>query len=106
MDEIKDKYGNAIHQGDHVYTKIRGGRHEGEVTYPNQPHYEQKKQHALTLLSQVEKIVKNQAEAEEEDVKNPPKVRYRLSSRATICTNVSLTTPGPIPWPAREKGSS
>ncbi|OKL55548.1 hypothetical protein UA08_09165 [Talaromyces atroroseus] len=53
MDEIKDKYGNAIHQGDHVYTKIRGG-HEGEV----------------------EKIVMNQVEVEEEDVKNPPKVLF------------------------------
>lgn len=31
MDEIKDKHSNAIHPGDHVYTKIRGGRHEGEV---------------------------------------------------------------------------
>ncbi|OKL56741.1 hypothetical protein UA08_07731 [Talaromyces atroroseus] len=54
MAEIRDKHGNTIHRGDHVYTKIRGGRHEGEV----------------------EKIVMTQAEAEEEDVKNPPKVLF------------------------------
>lgn len=55
MAEIKDKNGNAIHPGDHVYTKIRGGRHEGEVrtVYPNQfhPTTVKKEQHKLTFLS-------------------------------------------------------
>lgn len=29
--EIRSKEGVPIEEGDHVYTKIRGGRHEGEV---------------------------------------------------------------------------
>ena len=48
----KDKHGNEIKPGDHVYTKVRGGRHEGEV----------------------EQIVETPAEAKDMDVKNPPKV--------------------------------
>jgi hypothetical protein len=31
MDEVHDKHGQIISPGDHVFTKIRGGRHEGEV---------------------------------------------------------------------------
>ncbi|KAH8422404.1 DUF2945 domain-containing protein [Aspergillus melleus] len=54
MDDIKDKHGEAIHPGDHVFTKIRGGKHEGEV----------------------EKIVTSEEEAEEEGVKHPPKVLF------------------------------
>ncbi|PKX90844.1 DUF2945 domain-containing protein [Aspergillus novofumigatus IBT 16806] len=50
-ERIKDKKGENINEGDHVYTRYRGGSHEG----------------------QVEKIVMNQAEADEEDVANPPK---------------------------------
>lgn len=49
---IHDKTGEPIKEGDHVYTKIRGGRHEGDV----------------------EKIVTSNSEAEKEGVKNPPKV--------------------------------
>jgi hypothetical protein len=30
-DEVLSKQGEPIEQGDHVYTKIRGGRHEGDV---------------------------------------------------------------------------
>jgi hypothetical protein len=30
--EVKSKQGEPIHEGDHVYTKIRGGRHEGDVS--------------------------------------------------------------------------
>jgi len=51
-DQVKDKHGEPIKEGDHVYTKIRGGRHEGNV----------------------DKIVTTEAEAKEEGVKNPPKV--------------------------------
>lgn len=29
--EVKSKQGEPIHEGDHVYTRIRGGSHEGEV---------------------------------------------------------------------------
>lgn len=50
--EIRDKHGQTIHEGDHVYTPFRGGRHEGDV----------------------EKIVTTKQEADEEGVKNPPKV--------------------------------
>jgi hypothetical protein len=28
---IVDKYGNAIQEGDYVFTRIRGGSHEGKV---------------------------------------------------------------------------
>ncbi|KAF5862204.1 hypothetical protein ETB97_011909 [Aspergillus alliaceus] len=51
-DDVKDKHGDAIHEGDYVFTRIRGGSHQGEV----------------------EKIVFDEQEAEEEGVKNPPKV--------------------------------
>lgn len=30
-DEVVSKEGQPIQEGDHVYTKIRGGRHEGDV---------------------------------------------------------------------------
>jgi hypothetical protein len=31
-EEVNSKQGEPIHIGDHVYTKIRGGRHEGDVS--------------------------------------------------------------------------
>lgn len=31
-EEIQSKGGESIEVGDHVYTKIRGGRHEGDVS--------------------------------------------------------------------------
>jgi hypothetical protein len=31
MTDIKSKEGKPIQEGDHVYTKFRGGRHEGDV---------------------------------------------------------------------------
>ncbi|KZF25509.1 hypothetical protein L228DRAFT_244365 [Xylona heveae TC161] len=52
--EVEDKHGEAIYEGDHVYTRIRGGRHEGEV----------------------DKVVMTEEEAKEENVKNPPKVLF------------------------------
>ncbi|KAK4466066.1 hypothetical protein QBC42DRAFT_282733 [Cladorrhinum samala] len=54
MPELKDKNGEPIHVGDHVYARSRGGRHEGEV----------------------DKIVTTEEEAKEEGVKHPPKVLY------------------------------
>ncbi|GIJ81574.1 hypothetical protein Asppvi_000073 [Aspergillus pseudoviridinutans] len=54
MDEVHDKHGQIISPGDHVFTKIRGGRHEGDV----------------------EKIVRTEEEAEQEGVKHPPKVVF------------------------------
>ena len=50
--EIKDKNEEPIKEGDHVFARSRGGRHEGEV----------------------EKIVTTKEEAEQEGVKHPPKV--------------------------------
>lgn len=52
--EIKDKNGQPIKEGEEVFTKIRGGTHTGTV----------------------EKVVTSQEEAEKEGVKNPPKVLY------------------------------
>ncbi|KAK4160860.1 hypothetical protein QBC43DRAFT_347036 [Cladorrhinum sp. PSN259] len=54
MPEIKDKNDEPIHEGDHVFARARGGRHEGEV----------------------ERIVTTEEEAKEEGVKHPPKVLY------------------------------
>lgn len=33
-DQVKSKEGEPINEGDHVYTKYRGGRHEGDVCFP------------------------------------------------------------------------
>ncbi|MCJ1248032.1 hypothetical protein MMC30_005247 [Trapelia coarctata] len=59
-DEITDNHGEEINEGDTVWTKIRGGKREGEV----------------------EEIAHNEAEAKGVDmeggkgVKNPPKVIF------------------------------
>ena len=50
--EITDKNDQLIHEGDEVWTKIRGGKREGAA----------------------EKIVTTEEEAQRENVKNPPKV--------------------------------
>jgi hypothetical protein len=50
--EVKDKKGESIQEGEHVFARSRGGRHEGEV----------------------ERIVTSKKEAEREGVKHPPKV--------------------------------
>ncbi|RMJ23003.1 hypothetical protein PHISP_06117 [Aspergillus sp. HF37] len=52
VDRVKDKKGEDIGEGDFVWTRYRGGSHEGEV----------------------ENIVKDQAGAREAGVANPPKV--------------------------------
>ena len=50
--QVEDKKGELIREGDHVWTPLRGGRHEGDV----------------------EEIVTTEERAEEAGVKNPPKV--------------------------------
>jgi hypothetical protein len=50
--DVKDKDGQPIHEGENVWTPIRGGEREGKV----------------------EKSVRTEAEAKEEGVKHPPKV--------------------------------
>ncbi|MCJ1285137.1 hypothetical protein MMC26_004475 [Xylographa opegraphella] len=52
--EVTDKNNEPIHVGDGVWTKIRGGKHEGVA----------------------ERIVTTEEEAREEKVKNPPKVLF------------------------------
>ena len=66
-------------EGDHVWTRYRGGVREGDVSFPPNP-----LQTTLTLLSdltnmfqsrlKVQKIVMDEREAREEVVANPPKV--------------------------------
>ncbi|XHG05172.1 hypothetical protein AWENTII_008421 [Aspergillus wentii] len=56
FERAQDKKSETIQEGDTVYTKYRGGSHEGEV----------------------ERIVKDQAEAREEGVANPPKVVHAV----------------------------
>lgn len=76
-DQIVDKHGNPIREGDYVFTKIRGGSHEGKVC---------PKQWCISYLSldgavnihitdiQVQEIVTDEQRAEERSVKHPPKV--------------------------------
>ncbi|KAL1841236.1 hypothetical protein VTJ49DRAFT_7304 [Mycothermus thermophilus] len=52
--QLKDKNGEPINVGDHVFSRARGGAHEGDV----------------------EKIVTTKEEAEKEGVKHPPKVLF------------------------------
>ncbi|KAI0165091.1 hypothetical protein GGR52DRAFT_575183 [Hypoxylon sp. FL1284] len=53
--QVQDKKGELIREGDAVWTKARGGRHEGEV----------------------DRVVESAAEAKEAVVKNPPKVLFK-----------------------------
>lgn len=55
--QAKDKTGQPIQEGDHVWTKIRGGRHEGDV----------------------DRVVETDKEARDAGVKNPPKVSYEFT---------------------------
>ncbi|KAJ5195413.1 uncharacterized protein N7498_008851 [Penicillium cinerascens] len=53
--EVLDKNGNVIHEGDYVFTRMRGGTHEGKV----------------------DEIITDEQRAQEKDVKHPPKVSKR-----------------------------
>ncbi|KFX89935.1 hypothetical protein V495_05966 [Pseudogymnoascus sp. VKM F-4514 (FW-929)] len=53
--KVEDKTGNPIEEGDTVFTKIRGGKREGEA----------------------DQIVLDEEEARKEQVKNPPKVLFK-----------------------------
>ncbi|KAF2196005.1 hypothetical protein GQ43DRAFT_427401 [Delitschia confertaspora ATCC 74209] len=64
-DQVLSKDGEQIQKGDHVYTKIRGGRHEGDV----------------------EKIVTTNKEADTEGVKNPPKVLFTDQKGKNVAHN-------------------
>jgi hypothetical protein len=70
---ILSKQGDPIEEGDHVYTKIRGGRHEGDVSILERAVFT-----PADIATQVEKIVSTSEAAEEEAVKNPPKVSKLL----------------------------
>ncbi|KAI4629279.1 uncharacterized protein J4E87_003543 [Alternaria ethzedia] len=63
--DVTSKNGEQIKEGDHVYTRIRGGRHEGD---------------------KVDKMVANQEEADAEGVKHPPKVRLLILRRGEVAT--------------------
>jgi len=68
MSDIADKKGEQIEVGDHVYTKFRGGRHEGEA----------------------EKIVHDESEAKDFkgiQVKNPPKVLFHDQNDKLVSHN-------------------
>jgi hypothetical protein len=82
MSDVKDKTGQPIEVGDHVYTKIRGGRHEGDVRCSTFSIY------GAGLMDaghdQVSEIVTDKQEAEEKGIKNPPKVRFPPASPCTV----------------------
>ncbi|KAF8457916.1 hypothetical protein BDZ91DRAFT_685650 [Kalaharituber pfeilii] len=63
--QVKSKEGEPIHEGDHVYTPFRGGRHEGDV----------------------EAIVTTQEEADREGIKNPPKVVFTSQNQKRVSHN-------------------
>ncbi|OBT86099.1 hypothetical protein VE02_05401 [Pseudogymnoascus sp. 03VT05] len=52
--KVEDKTGNPIEEGDTVFTRIRGGKREGEV----------------------DKVALDEKDAERDQVKNPPKVLF------------------------------
>lgn len=70
--DVASKNGEQTEEGDHVYTRIRGERHEGNVSAHRSdsttslPNNQQQ--------GKVNKIVTDQEEADAEDVKHPPKV--------------------------------
>ncbi|EOA81181.1 hypothetical protein ACJQWK_07531 [Exserohilum turcicum] len=64
---IESKNGEQIQPGDHVYTRIRGGRHEGNV----------------------DKVVTSEEEAASEGVKNPPKVLFTDQKGKNVAHNPS-----------------
>jgi predicted HAD superfamily phosphohydrolase YqeG len=68
----QDKHGQEINVGDHVYTKIRGGHREGEVSIYKWPIMDNI---CNSSSLKVEQVVETQEEAKEAGVKNPPKVR-------------------------------
>ncbi|KAJ6120932.1 hypothetical protein N7523_005212 [Penicillium sp. IBT 18751x] len=64
-EEVLDKDGNPIHEGDYVVTRIRGGTHEGKV----------------------EEIITDEERAQEIDVKHPPKVLFRNKNGKQVAHN-------------------
>ncbi|KUI58204.1 hypothetical protein VP1G_05505 [Cytospora mali] len=75
--DIKDKDGQPIKEGDEVWTKARGGKHEGIV----------------------DRVVTTEAEAEKSGVKNPPKVNLMRSQDPGLvliwsrcCSKTSMDT--------------
>lgn len=72
---VKDKDGKPIEQGDSVWTRIRGGRHEGEV----------------------EQVATTGQEAKDANVKNPPKVSLSyVYFRIGVRTYSMLTVKGAL----------
>lgn len=74
---IQGKNGQPIKEGDKVWTKARGGKHEGVV----------------------DRVVTTEAKAEKSEVKNPPKVspaineKLRLAlTRSRCCSRTSMDT--------------
>jgi hypothetical protein len=77
---VVSKNGEQIEQGDHVHTRIRGGRHEGYVcSVPPQSFYctHEAFERKGANVSKVEGIVTSKEKADAGGVKNPPKVRSR-----------------------------
>lgn len=72
--QVYSQQGEPIQEGDHVYTKIRGGRHEGDVsTFDSLAVWKCLQSHSN---AQVETIVTTKEAAREYGVKHPPKVLF------------------------------
>ncbi|KAJ5673759.1 hypothetical protein N7462_009198 [Penicillium macrosclerotiorum] len=63
--DIWDKYGNPIHKADYVFTRIRGGSHEGKV----------------------EEIITDDNRAAELSLKHPPKILFQNKDGKKVAHN-------------------
>lgn len=84
--EVLDKNGNVIHEGDYVFTRMRGGTHEGKVSW-------ERRRTDFTVprfsanswsFAQVDEIITDEQRAQERDVKHPPKVSKKKKREKVI----------------------
>lgn len=77
VERVKDRKDETIQEGDHVWTRFRGGVREGEVWSESSWVYIIFSLFLITddsCTMQVQKVVMDEHEAREEEVANPPKV--------------------------------
>jgi hypothetical protein len=90
IERIHDRKDEEIHEGDWVWTRFRGGVREGEVSLSFFVFFYQ----IIDLCVQVHKIVKDEKEARDEGVANPPKVGLFLGYQLR-CANLAGRLYGP-----------
>lgn len=81
VERAKDRKDETIQEGDHVWTRFRGGVREGEVWPKSSWVYTTLASLLITddsCTMQVQKVVLDEHEARKEEVANPPKVSLVL----------------------------